>query len=585
MTVLVGIPVLKDARRFHIEKGRRWSIFEHVVLESIAKTDGTIEQLHQLSNLPRRVLIEIIIRLMRPGWVEIYNRDNTVYFRTTSRGRLVSTYPELPPAIHPTQRFLGYAIELATGSIFYSRDLTFIKETEWTKRTAGHRAVQLEVPENSNRYSALNLRVLSDVLLEDDEEITRVEVSDWKPSRRIALASVNGDKIEGLGANVPDRLLDLIVDAASKIKRSKPGSENFVKVPKQSTYSAASYKSRGINFRSEDVIFKGQDHRDTIDQVAKTAQHNVVVHSTFIDFDKGKDFLGKFRNAINRGVKIDILWGKSDDKEGMNSTRIAATKLHDYVIANGLSDSVRVHLTSTRSHSKILVYDRGDLSKFAAVVGSCNWLSTPFESMESSIKLRESGIVSDVLYELAELAKPLDGQVNDFSISFARMGQRLANAATSSGNASAQLVLGHEHAGYVLRARDEAKNSIFLVSHRIGLAARPTLISLAAAARANNKLTPVVYFGKYSDTVNAESASSDLFTFREDGVTINAIQQPRIHSKILAWDDNNAVITSQNWLSADPGPNSPRDEIGVYLSGGNAGRHVFEKFQAAKNYG
>ena len=43
--VLVGFPILKDARRFHVQKGRRWTVFEHLVLEALAKKDWTIGQL------------------------------------------------------------------------------------------------------------------------------------------------------------------------------------------------------------------------------------------------------------------------------------------------------------------------------------------------------------------------------------------------------------------------------------------------------------------------------------------------------------------------------------------------------------
>ena len=43
-TVLVGIPVIKDARKFHLDKGRRWTVIEHILLEALAKQDELVGQ-------------------------------------------------------------------------------------------------------------------------------------------------------------------------------------------------------------------------------------------------------------------------------------------------------------------------------------------------------------------------------------------------------------------------------------------------------------------------------------------------------------------------------------------------------------
>lgn len=50
-----------------------------------------------------------------------------------------------------------------------------------------------------------------------------------------------------------------------------------------------------------------------------------------------------------------------------------------------------------------------------------------------------------------------------------------------------------------------------------------------------------------------------------------------LHAKILTWDDDNAVITSLNWLSASTtGDNY--DEIGVYLRGDDVATRVKRSF-------
>jgi phosphatidylserine/phosphatidylglycerophosphate/cardiolipin synthase-like enzyme len=38
-----------------------------------------------------------------------------------------------------------------------------------------------------------------------------------------------------------------------------------------------------------------------------------------------------------------------------------------------------------------------------------------------------------------------------------------------------------------------------------------------------------------------------------------------LHAKFVAWDDDDALITSFNWASADIDPNDPFGEIGVHV--------------------
>src|SRR5712672_1891950 len=59
MTVIqVAIPVLRGKRRFHVEKGKRWSVVEHLMLDAVAKRPASAAELAQRSDLPRRVVVE-----------------------------------------------------------------------------------------------------------------------------------------------------------------------------------------------------------------------------------------------------------------------------------------------------------------------------------------------------------------------------------------------------------------------------------------------------------------------------------------------------------------------------------------------
>ena len=64
---------------------------------------------------------------------------------------------------------------------------------------------------------------------------------------------------------------------------------------------------------------------------------------------------------------------------------------------------------------------------------------------------------------------------------------------------------------------------------------------------------------------------------------IRPVREPRVHAKLLAWDDDHVVVTSQNWLSADPGPADDRKEIGLYLHAAGAARRVIDYLKPIAN--
>lgn len=584
MSTIVGVPILKDARRFHFEKGRRWSVFEHAILEALTRQNYTIEQLRADTNLPRRVVVEILIRLMRSGWVEVRNRQSYIEFQATPIGAVTATLLELPPVTEPSKRFIGFAIELLYGNIFYSRDLTIVKESDWERATIGRPAVQIAPPQ-SERYTALNVRRLSEVLLDDDEELIRVDLNEWKPAKRVALVTVVGDKIEGFGQDIPAELTTAILEAASRTISSARRSQSAFVSPSACVYKASEYQERAIQFRPDDIVLSGPEHLSAVKEAGRIARHRIVLHSTFVDYQRSIAVLEALRPSINRNVHIDLLWGQSFEREGLNTTREAATKLREHVAKSGFADRVNVHVTSSRSHSKILFHDRGTPDEYVAIVGSCNWLSTSYDSVEASLRLRSNSILSDVCFELAELAKPQDGQITDFSAEFVRLGRSLQRYVSGATNATAKLILGHEHGQYVRQARDQANKRILMLSHRLGVAAKPNLIPLSVAARENQNLAPEVYFGRFNDDVDVRTANENVFEYRDAGVMIRAIQKPRVHAKVLSWDDEHLLVTSNNWLSADTSSSTPHRELGVLVSGASAARHFREKFLALIEYG
>jgi cardiolipin synthase len=246
-----------------------------------------------------------------------------------------------------------------------------------------------------------------------------------------------------------------------------------------------------------------------------------------------------------------------------------------------LGEAIKVHQFSTNSHAKIIVADDGTPNRHFAVVGSCNWLYSGFQSFEASVKIRDPLLCAEVIDLLAELSRAgQDGHWTPLTNHFARLAFDVRREATpSTGRAEGKLVFGHDHASYMRMARDQATSRIVVTSHRIGSAGRPAVLVPAMAAVERNNIDVKIYFGLPAEKGDGVRAADMTIEAKGAGIRIEPIYQPKVHAKLLAWDNDFVVISSQNWLSADPSESNPRREMGVFLRAPGVARRVIEKFQ------
>jgi phosphatidylserine/phosphatidylglycerophosphate/cardiolipin synthase-like enzyme len=218
---------------------------------------------------------------------------------------------------------------------------------------------------------------------------------------------------------------------------------------------------------------------------------------------------------------------------------------------------IRLHAFTTRSHAKFILADKGE--SIIGLLGSCNWFTTDFNNFEVSARLRDPGLVSDLTYVAAELSRGAHGLWTELTTTLARLAEEARQSRQPGGpRVRGRLVLGPEHKAYIRDARDTAKRSIVVASHLMSPAARQAVIVPALAAPAARQLSRRAYYdlGTLPGLETDESLS--------DQIQFTAIK--RMHAKLMAWDSDNLVITSQNWLSADPSSANPLREIGVFIS-------------------
>jgi cardiolipin synthase len=579
--IRVAIPVSRGKRRFHLDKGRTWSVVEHLILHAVVGKGKTVQVLADESLLPPRVIIEALIRLMDAGWVEFSQLSDGIHFRATDGGKLAAVKGELPTHPRRITRWRSFITDRLTGTIYRSREFSLFEKHVLEQRAEREPLVWIE----PRSYSAEDqVRSLVDVLFDDDERFISMDASGERLVDRFAVVTYRNGRLEGLPRRAPQELEEVSIRAAQSFKPSNANINTYLPQPTATDVRDAALKPRQITFKMDDLIMGAAQHRNAFEAAIKTCRHHLVIHSTFISHERVEELLPSLFGAVKRGVRIDVLWGHDDERTEVSTTKAAVSALRQHINKTSFGDQFFVHPFSTGSHAKIIVADVGSPKSHFAIVGSCNWLSSNLQSFEGSIRLREPNLVAETIYQLAELSLGSEGHWTSLTNYLARLANDVrAEFSPPGAQGYAHLVLGPDHGAMVRRARDELKRRAFVTSHRISSAARPAVVlPLIAAVEKNTDLEARIYYGIPSGKGEGVRAAELTMEAGSSGIRVRPVREPRVHAKLLAWDDDYLVISSQNWLSADPSEANKRKEIGVFINAPNVARNTIDYFEAMR---
>ena len=570
MSRRVAIPIEYQTARLHLEKGRRWSVVEHLLLFAVKNEPATADDLSQSASLPHRVVLESMINLMRVGWIEIEATGDRVRFAITRGGLEHVDRRELPIPTQLLTRPVKFATELVQGRVLRWRELTFVSSTRMD-RMAEEDVVRLRPARELRRPRRAEIL---DKVLEEDETFRGMDSSASRPGTGWILASVVGDRVEGLPRGTSEELLAEVRAAAS---RSGPGPGRAAAAPAPSPVVERVRPVRDIHFATEDLLAGGEEHRLHLLETLDTATAWVVIHSTFLRQAAFEELMPAMERAVRqRGVRIDVFYGKGSERMPDAEARQTAMTLQRLVTARELQQSVRVHQFTTGSHAKLIVADDG-AGRFRATVGSCNWLYSGWDSFEVSARLGDAEIVADVLDALADMAFEATGDWAGVTADLAGRGRtvRSSGVQRQGRRARARLVLGPGHEEVFTAARDRAQRRILVASHRLGAAARTMVVLPFSAATQQRGLDTTLLYATPSDRVTPAAAAGMTFDMAADGVGLRQITDPRMHAKFMVWDDDDLLVTSQNLLSANP--TGDFEEVGIHISGVGVGRQMIDR--------
>lgn len=585
-TVQVVFQVLKGTRRFIIEKGRRWSVIEHLLLDAVARGPATAADLAVKSHLPRRVIVEAFIRLMRAGWVEVVVTTKGSVFQITPAGTARVDQEQLPAATVTEPRWRSFAIEPITGTVFRGRELDLVHKNRVPAGTVEQPVVHIN---NAAGYAVGDLSEVFGAIEGEDEFIVGVDRGVEKLAERYAIVAVRNGVIDGLPGRASP-LLRLLVEKAAGAIETETGRNEAARAAIHGPTILTSASAREVEapqmrdaaFDASDVVVDGAEHARAFDRMVTGATERLIIHSTFLSEERAQAVLPLLINAAQRGVRVDILWGQDDIGTATRSSQVVAAKLQAQATEAGWDSSIRIHPFSTNSHAKIIVAD-SPKGGWNALIGSCNWLASDFASFEASMRLRDPFLVGSLVRKLGGLAQGRPGVWNDLAVELSVLGRRVMEQPSVGGRkVPMRLLYGSEHARLVLEARDRARERLFVLSHRIGLAAHPVALLPALAAVEANAIAASFYYGRTTGPLSGAASADLVREFGNKGLNIKPIHRPRLHAKVLGWDRNLLAISSLNWLSADPSEAAPYREIGVLVDAPNIAENFLTRFERAQ---
>lgn len=575
--MLIAIPVFRLSCKVGIDRGRAWSIVDEMLLWATAVRPRSIAQLSSEANLPRQIVVASIARLMRFRLVELTVKENSAKFQTSAYGReIVESGRPLPFFPKRELRRVSFVIERATGGFFPSGQVR-VKSEYALKQEADPDIRVLVVqgggPSTSNEAM---LAKLSQIAARGWEE--QVAVIDGRTaSLRQEFMVVR--VVDGVPRNVPDTasdaLREIIDDVASRTAGSTEIPIGYAGPAGEATPALGTHR---CHFDPADLIIGGSNQLECLRSMMARAQSRAIIHSTFLDHSRFKELLPEIRSACARGVVFDLLWGAETLDEVETRNTAAAVAIAKTIRADkDLIGKFRLHMTSTRSHAKLLIIDTEE-GDWLAAVGSCNWLSSPFRSTEVTVILRDPGVVADAAIVLQRLVGRR-GLADDIANEMGIVSRDLRRLPSRLGAAEITLIVGDDHDSIMREISGRACERLFIGSNRLGSTARPGVVLQGEAAAQRAQVEATLLYSIASGPLKNRHARKLAEEAAQNGVQLVRTKTIPLHGKFIAADDDELVVTSLNWASASSDPDLPEGDVGVRIRLNGVARHAVDALQ------
>lgn len=580
MSALVCIPVYRVKCQVLVDEGRAWTPVEELILWAISRRALSIAELVSEANLSHQIVVSAVSRLMRFRFAKVTRVDGVHKFAASAFGaKAVTSGQTLPFFPKRVEVWISFVIERVSGRVLWGRDVRRVRDRDLEDMRRGplrRRTVVLEVAGEALDVGqdAMVSRIEQLVTRGREERLAGIVAGTATMSREHICVTVENGVARDLPERAGQKLREIVVAAARKV-----GSGPALSVPYAGSAESISVPAPvSCDFAPEDIVIGGSAQGELLKGLLTKAASRVVIHSTFIDYDDFEKLLPEMLSACRRDVTIDVLWGAAHGEQtkkryGETAARMAALVRGDPV----LQRRVRIGLESTGSHAKLLLMDTPD-DGWVGVVSSCNWLKSPFRSVELSTVLRHPRLVARIAAAIQKMAGAR-GLADELANEMALLARELQVQRGREGSARVDMISGAAHDALLRLASGEAQRRLIIGMHKLGATARPGALLPAEAGSRPSKSVKVLYT-MTSGPLKKRHARELEKEAAEHGVLLMRMSEIPLHGKFLLWDEDNVVTSSLNWGSASNDPDFPLGDIGVHVQATGIGEGVFQRLAA-----
>ncbi|MBU2147692.1 MAG: hypothetical protein KKD02_15225 [Alphaproteobacteria bacterium] len=554
-----------------------WSPVEEMILLSLDRSPGTINDVTQTLKIPRQVVGSTVARLMQFGLVEVRMSPQPVLSASSVGHDFIRTGRALPE--RSTDREIGISVvyEKVGLSVFRTRDVDTISVTKLPATGAIIRFPDGEPPET--HYSMMQrVNEFMVGMLRQGEWLRGVQAnSSFLEPKFLVL-----DLDEVRAGLFPQGASDQLVEALKTTIKTGVLPRTTTPLPERPATIAT-------RFGVDQLIIGAEQHLQRFEQIVGAATSNIFVLSTFVasqSDEKGRDrrerIVRSLEDACRRGVRCHLFFGTSLDRAKH------ATAMQELFLRLSATRQTRGYLLVQRdpveSHAKFLVADDGH-DGAVVLMGSCNWLHSPFSAVEVSAELTETQAVAEGMDLLREIVSKLSSasrsvETLQFMASELRRQRNILSTPEDAQVPVATLTILHaaDHQRLLRVAAHDAQQRFVCCTNKVGANMVPALFDPAEVA--GRRLSDVrIYYSRRTGPVKRGHVTKHRE--RLHGIVdLIGVPEPQLHAKFLAWDSDHVVVSSLNWGSQSGLEDNPLDEIGLYLEGPKLATSLLERFEA-----
>ena len=262
------------------------------------------------------------------------------------------------------------------------------------------------------------------------------------------------------------------------------------------------------------MILGGDQHLERFEHIVGKAESDIFVLSTFVTSESDARYTERhervrkaLEEAIKRGVHCHLFYGTTlDDAERKNAIAMQElnVRLSSAMRGRGF---VLTQRDLVGSHVKCLAADDGQ-GGAVVVLGSCNWLSSPFSAVEASVELTENQAAAAGLDLLGSIISSLSGASRSIeTLQFSASDLRRTRSALSPGadvdeRMSVRMTILHaqDHEQLLRKVAHEAGKRFVCSTNKVGATMVPGLFNPAEIA--GRRLSDVrVYYSRQSGPI------------------------------------------------------------------------------------